>query len=191
MYMLASTLLKLSLLLLYQRIFNVDRRTRYAIRASMVLVPLYYGTAMVLLLSICMPRNVRNGSASGGRSRESYKAAHQRCVRRQVGLNIASSVFNAASDLLLLLLPLPLVWGLQLPLRRKVGVTLLFITGLVYVTSACEPLPTSPRSAFCCAFEHAAGCYLAALGRCCLFFVSGSNCSFVFDIAAACEAALH
>jgi hypothetical protein len=179
MSMLAAMLLKLSLLLLYQRIFNIDRHTRYAICAATALVTLYYGTAAVLLLSLCMPRRVRDGS--GGRNgRESYLAAQQRCGQHQMRLIAASSAFRAASDvLLLLLLPLPLVWQLHLPLRRKVGLTALFITGLGYVASPANLSPISPLFVLR-SMPQDIYITLLPLGLCCVFIVSRSHFCFCF-----------
>ena len=43
-------------------------------------------------------------------------------------------IFGAASvvsDLYLVILPLPAVWSLQLPFRKKIGVSAMFLTGSV------------------------------------------------------------
>ena len=44
-----------------------------------------------------------------------------------VGLGVVSVL----SDLYLIILPLPAVWNLQLPLRRKLAVSAMFFTGTV------------------------------------------------------------
>ena len=40
-------------------------------------------------------------------------------------------VFNVVSDFYLLLLPVPVVWNLQMPLRKKIGILTIFTTGLL------------------------------------------------------------
>lgn len=43
-------------------------------------------------------------------------------------VNIITSVINAVSDLVLLLLPIICVWKLQMNLRKKLGVSAIFAT---------------------------------------------------------------
>lgn len=44
------------------------------------------------------------------------------------------SVFTVVLDLTILAIPLPAVWKLNMPKRQKIGVTIIFSTGLVYGT---------------------------------------------------------
>ncbi len=48
-------------------------------------------------------------------------------------VNIITSVINATSDLVLLLLPIICVWKLQMGLRHKLGMSAVFATALLYV----------------------------------------------------------
>ncbi len=41
---------------------------------------------------------------------------------------------NAAIDLTILLLPVPMVWGLQMPRKRKIAVSGIFGMGLLYAS---------------------------------------------------------
>lgn len=41
----------------------------------------------------------------------------------------ASAVLNVITDFLILVLPMPVVWKLHMSLRRKIGVSLLFVMG--------------------------------------------------------------
>jgi hypothetical protein len=43
----------------------------------------------------------------------------------------ASVSINMALDLAVVLLPLPVVWGLRMPMRKKITVTLMFSLGLM------------------------------------------------------------
>lgn len=51
---------------------------------------------------------------------------------------ISTSAFNVALDFWILVLPLPVVWSLQLSGRRKVGLNVIFLIGGLYVS--CIPL---------------------------------------------------
>lgn len=51
---------------------------------------------------------------------------------------VSISALNVALDFWILVLPLPMVWSLQLSRRRKVGLNLIFLIGGLYVS--CIPL---------------------------------------------------
>jgi len=44
---------------------------------------------------------------------------------------LAQGIFNTMSDFYVLAIPLHMVWGLNLPLHRKVGVSAIFLAGLL------------------------------------------------------------
>jgi hypothetical protein len=44
---------------------------------------------------------------------------------------IAGAAINAASDLLIVILPQPLIWNLQLSSKRKIGLCAIFLVGLL------------------------------------------------------------
>ena len=56
----------------------------------------------------------------------------QREHNSQFELSVPFAAVGFVFDMYLLLLPLGAVWKLQLPNRRKIGVTLIFMTGLLY-----------------------------------------------------------
>lgn len=82
---------------------------------------------MVALLALCAPRD--------GFSQMSYlnAIASPRCSQNKP-LNVALGVVNIFSDFFILIVPLPAVWSLQLPTKKKVGISAIILTGLVYVT---------------------------------------------------------
>ena len=48
-----------------------------------------------------------------------------------ISLSIAQSIAGVAIDFFIFCLPIPVVWSLQLPLRKKIGVLTVFMTGLL------------------------------------------------------------
>lgn len=122
-YIVCILLLKLSILFQFLRVF-VPRRlgnlvmfwgTTGLIAANVI----FYIIEFFLAIIQCKPR-VRgwNRSVPGtciGSSNIVYTAA-----------------FNVISDFLILLLPLHRIWRLQMPTRRKIGISLTFATGIVY-----------------------------------------------------------
>ena len=47
------------------------------------------------------------------------------------GWNIATGIFNSVSDIVILILPIPCVWRLQMPLRKKAMTIGIFATGFL------------------------------------------------------------
>lgn len=53
-----------------------------------------------------------------------------RCLNT-IKLNIAIACFNSASDLCLLIVPQKVIWDLQLSFKRRIGVSAIFLAGLL------------------------------------------------------------
>ena len=116
-------LTKLSILLQLLQIFT-SRRTGviYYVCHFMILFNLlFYGSFMFVAIFACSPRR---------RFWNPLVPGH--CVDID-GINIATSVINSASDLVLLILPIACVFTLQMTLRKKIGVSAVFATAVLYV----------------------------------------------------------
>ena len=120
-YSIAMNFAKIALFLLYYRIFASSRAATIAICLGILLCSCYYISAAIVLLVLCVPR-----------SHDSWISPRSiaRC-RPTTRLGIPGGVFNLVSDLYIFVLPLPLLLKLQMPLRRKIGITALFLTGLM------------------------------------------------------------
>ncbi len=55
-----------------------------------------------------------------------------RCDNRPAAY-LAAGIINLLTDLMVLCLPVPMVWNLQLPRRRKIALSTVFGAGFVYV----------------------------------------------------------
>lgn len=110
-------MVKLSILLLYMRIFKVDRLFRQLIYFGIVFQALFY-TAMfgvaIGTVAIC--------SSAAAQS-------NQLCKNASV-LVIVQGAVNVATDFYVLALPIARVVKLQIPFRRKIGLCAIFLTGL-------------------------------------------------------------
>ncbi|MCJ1244727.1 hypothetical protein MMC30_001926 [Trapelia coarctata] len=84
---------------------------------------------MVSFVVLCGPKD--------GRSQYSYLSAlaSKKCARSGP-LVIMTGVVNVISDLYLIMLPIPAVWSLNLPFRKKVGVLAIFLTGFIACISS-------------------------------------------------------
>jgi len=109
---------KLSILLLYLRIFAISRGMKFLIYGAMAIQVVFYlaFTAVAIALEfLCTAESA---------------ATRPFCVQNYK-VTILQSVFGVATDFYVLLLPVAKVWQLQLPFRRKVGVIAIFMTGFL------------------------------------------------------------
>ncbi|KAK3937136.1 hypothetical protein QBC46DRAFT_393350 [Diplogelasinospora grovesii] len=63
------------------------------------------------------------------------KTIPARCLDQKV-LDVASACINLASDICILVLPQPIIWGLQISLHKKIGVSLIFAMGVFACVAA-------------------------------------------------------
>lgn len=116
---------KLSLFLLYLRIFSRIRRTKILIYFGIGFNMVFYITNFALILYFC-------GPSPGSRSMIKSMARH-RCVVDSRNLGTVQASFNIFSDIYLLCVPIPVVSKLQLSGKRKIGVYAMFMTGSLSV----------------------------------------------------------
>lgn len=109
---------------MYLRIFSPSLRTRYLIYFGIPFLGLFYTACLLVEVISCTPR-----------SGETWlEATSSKRCNTDLTLGYVMAAFNVTSDFYLLAIPIPVVWKLQLPLRKKIGVSAVFMTGLLYVT---------------------------------------------------------
>ncbi|KAL8652303.1 MAG: hypothetical protein Q9210_002761 [Variospora velana] len=111
---------KLSLLLLYYRLFARHRWIRYLVYFGIGSVAAMYTAGTIVYGYLCLPRPGQSWIEAG---------LSARCHNQFIMISYVRGPFNLLSDLYLLLLPLPAVWQLHLPLRKKLGIAGIFLTG--------------------------------------------------------------
>jgi hypothetical protein len=110
---------KLSILFLFSRLFSVSERTKVIIIATMVFTTLY--TVSILGVSI----------ASFAKCANLQSMATDFCVAMGTSISIVQSVINVITDFVILAIPLPMTMALSLPLRKRIAVSSVFLTGLM------------------------------------------------------------
>ena len=112
---------KMSLLLLYIRFFSVKKSTRYAI---------YFGLAFTFCLTLAsIPVAAYGDTPSAGKS-----WALTNLMTKSSKTNafaIAQGALNVVIDLYIFILPIPVVLGLQMSLRKRIGLLAVFLTGIL------------------------------------------------------------
>lgn len=118
-------MIKLSIFLLYLRIFTLEQRTRIVIYCGIALTSIFYTFSTLFPIIVCSPRKGETRFVSQFSSR---------CAQENT-LGYIMTAFNVISDHYILVIPMPIVWKLQLPTRKKVEVSAVFLIGILSVTS--------------------------------------------------------
>ena len=117
----AISLIKLSALMLYVRIFKVNRRFRAACWVLGILIICWWIILIVVPWTFCHPTRKTVDPFTPGTCAESTKWF------------LATAFINAFLDLTILILPMPIVWRLNMKRKRKVSVSILFLFGYWWV----------------------------------------------------------
>lgn len=112
---------KLTLFLLYLRLFSVDRTTKYLVYFGMATVISFYLACMLVSIIACSPWT--------GETRFQGLDS-SRCDGVKI-LAYVMTVFNLISDFYLLIIPLNVVRKLQMPTRKRIEVLSLFMFGFL------------------------------------------------------------
>ncbi|KAI2605542.1 hypothetical protein GGR54DRAFT_445552 [Hypoxylon sp. NC1633] len=111
---------KLSILCFYLRAFSVSTMMRISIQIAMLFFLLWTFASIISLFAVCHP----GIDGAGGES----------CPRAAVMEN--SSALSIFGDVAVLLLPLPVIWNLQMTVRVKAKITALFLLGVLVTVIA-------------------------------------------------------
>lgn len=116
-YFVNSVLTKSSLLYLFYRIFGVSARFTWFLWSAWTLVMIYFVAALSLAVGGCHP--------------SSYfwdKSQQGTCID-EVNFFRWNGIVNMLLDVMVLVLPQPMVWRLNLRLRQKLILTSIFLLG--------------------------------------------------------------
>ncbi|KAG4425460.1 hypothetical protein IFR04_001379 [Cadophora malorum] len=113
-YNIALTTIKISIILQYLRVF-VGRRIRSWCWATIALVAVYGLETVITAVITCIPVNA---FWLGGGS----------CIPKKF-LWFFNAAFNILTDIIILVLPMPVLSSLRLPLKQKIGLMFVFALG--------------------------------------------------------------
>ncbi|KAI3325698.1 hypothetical protein HD806DRAFT_454516 [Xylariaceae sp. AK1471] len=119
-WLVATTCLKMSMLTLYLRIFTTAQYEKY-IYIMVAAVSAYGLTFYVVFLTNCSPIYQLWHPVEGGWCRDATIE------------EFTSIAFNLFIDLAIVILPMPMVWKLQMPRHNKIFVTMMFSIGLITI----------------------------------------------------------
>lgn len=109
LYLAAMSVLKISVLLLYLRLFSVNHRAKVVIRLTIGIVVTFSVAILFLYLFGCQPLKGLWSSSPEGR-----------CLD-QASVLLGTAALNMGSNFLTLVIPLPLVWRLQTSRKERIA----------------------------------------------------------------------
>lgn len=138
-YKLSINLTKSSILFLYLRIFHNVKWFRTIVLTMLIVIASYIVAATAATVFQCLP------------VRAAFDRDHvipgKTCIDNGK-FWFANAGFSIATDLIILVLPMPLVWALQIPRVQKWALVFVFALGALLVFSSFFALVTYPPS-FC------------------------------------------
>lgn len=116
-YVVGTYFVKLSLLILYYRVFGVNQHFQQAVYFVMGLWSLYIFISIFITIFQCTPVSKAWDLELEGHCFDLVK------------LGISSGYVNIITDTIILSLPIPMVWSLQLSWKVRLAVMAIFLTG--------------------------------------------------------------
>ena len=120
-YCFCVAITKFSILLLYRRIFRLDSFKKWLVGVA-IFVFLWAVSTIFAAIFQCMPIRLAWQKDLG----------HGKCVDL-AALVVSTGVLNMLTDIIILIIPMPIVWSLKISNRQKVAVSAIFLLGGLYV----------------------------------------------------------
>ncbi|KAK6853608.1 hypothetical protein PG995_010420 [Apiospora arundinis] len=128
LHRLCNTLVKVAFLFFYLRLFGPMRRVRIMIWAGLAVVVAFGIAYMIVEIVTCVPWP----SEHDGWLDLSYQT---RCMYVAPRLLLGGCYFGVFTDFYILLIPLGQIKDLGLPKKRKIGISFIFLTGLIAIAA--------------------------------------------------------
>jgi hypothetical protein len=112
---------KLSIFILYLRLFGSDTRTRILAWVGIAFCIIFYAFGTIFALAICVPRIGESLLAS---------SLSKKCGLSMVTIYLTSAV-NVLSDIYLVVVPIPVVVNLRISMEKKIRICSLFMLGIL------------------------------------------------------------
>ena len=111
--------IKISILLLYFRLFQVHGAIKWIVWSSIIYVALYTIVGDLVTIFACKPLNTLWDGLQYGK-----------CLNTSA-VGIALATLQISADVIILAIPVPIVLGLQAPLKQRLAVMSIFGAGIL------------------------------------------------------------
>lgn len=115
-----NTAVKLSILFLYRRIFGINKTFMWLWYGNVLWTLGVFGGLNAALWGQCKPIS------------DFWNLEKGHVCRMPFAASLVVNIMNAVGDFLIMILPLPSIWQLQLPTRKKFGVAGIFVSQLLH-----------------------------------------------------------
>ncbi|KAI1099494.1 hypothetical protein F4804DRAFT_83139 [Jackrogersella minutella] len=116
---------KTPILVLYLRIFGIKTWVRLITYATLALSSVSFLTSFVVVGAICTHRaEVGDVTLLG------------KCLMTTIQAGVANGSTAVITDIIIIILPLPIIASLSLPLRKKIGLAIIFLTGVLAIAAS-------------------------------------------------------
>lgn len=132
-WLVGTVAIKFSVLWLYTRIFSTRSFKNWSY-SLMAVVACYFVAFLAVFMTICKPIDQLWNPVPWGSCRDTSDQ------------EFTSISFNLVVDLAIFVLPMPWLWGLKMPLRNKIAISVMFSIGLVTIGVMCWRLAATKDS---------------------------------------------
>ena len=115
--------IKVTLLLFYLEVLGSLRWLRWCVWIGVVVYGLCCSAFFISTAVICVPR-------TGTGQMEYLATIMSPTCQLQGPLSLVQAAVNMSSDLVLLVVPMPAIWGLKTSIRKKIGISAIIATGI-------------------------------------------------------------
>ncbi|TAQ83145.1 hypothetical protein B7494_g8530 [Chlorociboria aeruginascens] len=127
-YSLTHFFVKMAILFTYVRIFTLRIRWfKFAVWAAMFYVSAWAFGTFIMTVTECRPLNYFWESVNINRA----TPAVGKCTINTQAAEISTSILNTIGDFILLILPMTVIWGLNLNMAKKIGIMGIFCVGIL------------------------------------------------------------
>ncbi|KAI1423244.1 hypothetical protein F5Y12DRAFT_554515 [Xylaria sp. FL1777] len=114
---------KAPILLLYIKLFGVNRWLRYASYATLLITGLVYIAGLIFTLVMCPTDKVT-------------LIAYQTCAHSNTLTGVISGFVSVIVDAIIFIIPIPVIFGLQLETSKKIGLSVTFLSGILGIAAS-------------------------------------------------------
>lgn len=122
LYQISALSAKTAILVLYRRIFSPVRLANILLVSSITFTIVFYVSMAIAFIVGVVPRSVDYAAQLPVTDAE-------RALRLSPPLTATCSLVGLIIDVYILIIPFFFIWDLNIPVKRKVGISAIFITG--------------------------------------------------------------
>ncbi|KAI1173321.1 hypothetical protein F4777DRAFT_457325 [Nemania sp. FL0916] len=127
-----SNTVKLSILFLYRRLFDLRTKAKYFINGAIVAVAILYFALLIAIIFLCIPVQKAWDNSIDGHCSD------------PVPVTYLSGVSNSVIDIYVLLVPVPLLWKLNMRPKQKLKLSAVFGIGIFACAASLVRLGFTP-----------------------------------------------